>query len=113
MSRWLAMMGLTALAFGLTASAANASRVPSSRVITAPNPGCRPDGRVPYLTNGYSTLGVYQGVAPAVYASPNVNVPGPVQIKPVFNLPFYGAIQAFGTWSDGATARPPVRLRPD
>jgi hypothetical protein len=55
---------------------------------------------------------VYQGVAPKVYASENVAIPGPTQIKPVFNLPFYGAVMSFGTANQGATARPPVYLRP-
>ena len=44
MVRWLSTMGLTALALGLTASAADASRVPSSRVITAPNRAAVPMG---------------------------------------------------------------------
>jgi hypothetical protein len=111
--RWTARLAALALTVVLAAGAAHASRVPSSRTISSRNFGSRPDGMVPYTTNGFSTLGVYQGVAPRVYASPNVNTPGPVQIQPVFNLPFYGGVRAFGTWSDGATARPPVQIRRD
>src|SRR5436190_718354 len=88
---------LTAVALLLTASAAHAARVPATRTVTSSNPGARPDGTVPYLTNGTSTFGVAQGVAPRIYASPAVTNPGSVQIKPVYNLPFYGAVRAIGT----------------
>jgi hypothetical protein len=112
MHRWLWAAGLGALGLLLTAGGARAERVVSSRVITQPEHGARPDGRIPYLTNGFSTLGVYQGVYPRVFASENVAVPGSVQIKPVYNLPYYGAVMSFGTYSQGATTRPPVTLRP-
>jgi hypothetical protein len=103
-----AVLGLLLLAV----YTARADRVPSSRAVSAPNHGARPDNRVPYTTNGYSTLGVYNGVAPKVYASEDVSTPGDVQIKPVYNLPFYGAVMSFGTANQGATARPPIYLRP-
>jgi hypothetical protein len=66
----------------------------------------RGDITVPYLTNGFTTLGVYQGVAPRIYASPTVYDPKNPQIRPVFNLPFYGATHSFGDLSDGAVSRP-------
>jgi hypothetical protein len=102
------VLGLLLLAAGTT----RADRVPSSRAESAPNHGARPDNRVPYTTNGFSTLGVYNGVAPRVYGSEDVSTPGSPQIKPVYNLPFYGAVMSFGTANQGATERPPIYLRP-
>jgi hypothetical protein len=112
MHRGYGATALTALALLLPAGVARADRVPSNRVITQPNPGTRGDIRVPYVTNGFSTLGVYQGVAPQVFASPSVTTPGPVQVQPVYNLPYYGAGRSFGTQTDGAATRPPNSLRP-
>jgi peptidoglycan hydrolase-like protein with peptidoglycan-binding domain len=112
MHRWYWAAGLTVLGLLLTANGVRADRVPSSRAISEPNPGVRGYAFVPYTTNGFSTLGVYGGVAPRVYASPDVGNPGNVQIKPVYNLPYYGAVRSFGTVSDGATSRPPNSLRP-
>jgi len=103
---------LTAVALLLTASAADAARVATTRTVSSHNFGSRPDGTVPYTTNGYSAFGVAQGVAPRIYASPAVTNPGSVQIRPVYNLPFYGAVRAIGTQSDGATPRPPVMIQP-
>jgi hypothetical protein len=102
---------LTALALLLTGGAAEASRVGPTRTVTSANPGARPDGYVPYTINGKSNFGV-DGGAPRIYASPAVTNPGSVQIAPVYNLPFYGAVRAFGTMSDGATPRPPLQIRP-
>jgi hypothetical protein len=105
----------TALAAGLALGAAGparADRVPSSKTVVTPNPGSRVDITVPYLTNGNTTLGVWNGVAPRVYSSPIVDDPKNPQAKPVFNLIFYGSSQAFGDKSNGATPRPPNVLRP-
>jgi hypothetical protein len=99
------------LALG-AASPARAERVPSTKVVTPPSTGSRVDITVPYLTNGFTTLGVYNGVAPRVYGSPIVDDPQNPQAKPVFNLIFYGSAQSFGDKSDGATQRPPNMLRP-
>jgi hypothetical protein len=99
------------LALG-SAGPARADRVPSSKVVTPPNTGSRVDISVPYLTNGRSNVGVYNGVAPRVYGSPIVDDPRNPQAKPVFNLIFYGSAQSFGDKSDGATPRPPNVLRP-
>ncbi len=100
--------GLSALALVLTASTARADRLPSSRVPSPPPAtGTRPDIFVPYTTNGYSTLGVAQGVAPKIYASPIVDDPKNPGAKPVYNLPFWGGVQSFGDRSNGAAPRPP------
>ena len=96
--------------FVWTANALRADRVPSEKVISPRVPGVRGDITVPYLTNGFTTLGVYQGVAPAVYASPTVHDPVNPQIRPVFNLPFYGATRSFGGDNDGAVSRPKGRV---
>jgi hypothetical protein len=109
--RWAA--GLLVLGLLLTANGvARADRVPSQKAVLPPSPGSRIDITVPYTTNGYSTLGVYNGVAPRIYASPIVVDPVNPQTKPVFNLIFYGSVQSFGDRSNGATPRPPNSLRP-
>ena len=108
MRRWIAAGGITALALIVTATTAQAERVPSSRVPSPPpSTGDRPNIFVPYTTNGTSTLGIAQGVAPRIYASPTVDDPKDPQAKPVFNLPFYGAVQGFGGLSNGAVPRAP------
>lgn len=106
MSYWRTAAGL--LVFGLLSlpAAARADRIPSGKVQIQPNPGARQPIAVPYTTNGSSNLGVYQGVAPRIFSSPIVSDLNDPQAKPVFNIPFYGAIQAFGTKSNGATPRP-------
>jgi hypothetical protein len=98
--------------FLLTANAVRADRVPSEKAVMPRDPGVRGDITVPYLTNGFNTLGVYQGVAPRVYSSPTVYDPRNPNIRPVFNLPFYGATHSFGGISDGAVSKPkPLVLR--
>jgi hypothetical protein len=107
MNRWRWITGLLVLGlFLVTASAVRADRVPSEKAVTPRDPGVRGDITVPYLNNGFTTLGVYQGVAPLVYASPTVYDPKNPQIRPVFNLPFYGATRSFGDSSDGAVSKP-------
>ena len=56
-------------------------------------------------TNGFGNLGVYQGIAVRIYATPVVDEPRNPQARPVYNLPFYGASQAFGS-SNGVDSRP-------
>ena len=107
MHRWRWALGPLVLGFlVLTAGAVRADRVPSQKTVVPPQPGTRGDITVPYLTNGYTTLGVYQGVAPRIYASPILNDPNAPQARPVYNLIFYGASQAFGDKSEGAVSRP-------
>ena len=114
MQRWRWGMGFGVLCLGLLlATAARADRVPSSKAYYPTFPGVRPQITVPYVTNGNSTLGVYQGVAPRIYNSPNVadsQVTGTG--KPVFNLIFHGSTQGFGDASNGAQPRPGNDLRP-
>ncbi len=87
------------------APTARAERIPSHKVEVQPIHGARPDIRVPYLTNGYSNLGVWQGVAPRIYATPIVDDPTYPQVRPVYNLQFYGAVQSFGAGNNGAVDR--------
>jgi hypothetical protein len=103
----LLLLGLWLLAVGQ----ARAERVPSTKTVILPNPGARGDLTVPYTTNGRTTLGVYNGVGPYIYGSPVLPDPANPQGRPVFNLPFYGGGQAFGTLSNGAVPRPPNNLR--
>jgi hypothetical protein len=107
MHRWRWAAGPLVLALMLlTTAAVRADRVPSQKTVILPDPGMRGDITVPYTTNGYTTLGVYQGVAPRIYASPIVGDLKNPQARPVYNLIFYGATRAFGDESDGAVSRP-------
>ena len=107
MHRWRWALGPLVLTLMLlTTTAVRADRVPSQKTVIPRDPGARGDITVPYLTNSYSTLGVYQGVAPRIYSSPIVNDPRSPQARPVFNLIFYGATRDIGDASDGAVSRP-------
>jgi hypothetical protein len=91
----------------LTAGHAAAERVPSSKVPSAPPAtGSRPDITVPYTTNGWSTLGVANGVSPRIYSSPNVDNKTNPDVRKVYNLQMYGGQQSFGGLSNGAVFRP-------
>src|SRR3954451_5795173 len=105
MKRLIGGAAALAAVLALLTSTARAERVPSSKVQIEPQHGARPDIRVPYTTNGSSNLGVANGVAPLIYKSPVVDDPKEPQARPVFNLPFYGAVQAFGGASNGAMPR--------
>ena len=108
MRHWYWAGGLAALALIVTSATARADRVPSSRVPSPPPAtGTRPDIFVPYTTNGYSTLGVWNKVEPRIYSSPIVDDPFNPGARPVYNLPFYGAVQSFGDFSNGAVERYP------
>ena len=112
MQRWRWVLGPLALGLMLlTGSAARADRVPSARTVLPPSTGARTDITVPYGTNGYSTLGVWQGVGPIIYGGPAFGTTGSTLAQPVYNLPFYGAVMSFSTLSNGATSRPPNNLR--
>jgi hypothetical protein len=108
MGTGLLVLGLCLLLTGV----AQADRVPSSKASYPTYPGTRPQVTVPYTTNGNSTLGVYQGVGPRIYASPNVEDGKNPGVQPVFNLIFYGSSQSFGSASNGATPRPANELKP-
>lgn len=99
--------GLLTIAFiALAAGPAVADRTPMTRNAGLRTRGVKPDLTVPYTTNGESNFGVYQGVGPQIYRSPTVDDPKVPQSRPVFNLIFYGASQAFGDRSNGATSMP-------
>ena len=90
----------------LSAAPVRAERTSGARVATVLNNGARGDITVPYTTNGRSAILTGTGVAPRVYDSPIVDDPKNPQAKPVYNLIFYGAVQAFGDKSNGATPKP-------
>jgi hypothetical protein len=110
--RWLGTALLVPCLCLLAATAARADRVPSSKAYMPPQPGALPQIAVPYTTNGFSTLGVAQGVGPRIYNSPIVDDVRNPGAKPVFNLIFYGSGFSFGDASNGATPRQPNNLRP-
>ena len=102
MQRWLTSF-LVLGTLAVLAGAARAERTPMMRTPTTRSQGFRPDITVPYLTTGNSAFGAYS-VAPRIYSSPVLDDPNP-GTKPVFNLIFYGARQAFGDFSNGATPK--------
>lgn len=103
--RWLAGTLVLALPLLMT-GAAQADRVPSHKTVIPRDPGGRGDITVPYTTNGFTTLGVYQGVSPRIYATPIVEDLAQPATRPVFNLIFYGATRSIGDGNDGAVSRP-------
>jgi hypothetical protein len=111
MSRVIGSLALAALI--VLAASARAQRVPSSKTVLPPSTGARTDVTVPYTTNGRSTLGVANGVAPLIVGKPaleegDANTTG----RPVFNIPFYGAVQSFNSAFFGAVERDPTQLAP-
>ena len=82
-----------------------ADRVPSTRTGGQKSTGSRIDQTVPYLTNGKNAFRGYD-VAPQIKSSPTVSDKADPGAKPVYNLPFYGGKQAFGSGSNGAVQRP-------
>lgn len=106
MKRWYGLLTLALVgALVVDAGTARAERTPSMRTSGMRSTGARRDITVPYLTTGYSAFMPYS-VAPRIYASPIVDDPRYPQVKPVYNLQFYGAQQAFGDRSNGATPKP-------
>jgi hypothetical protein len=103
------------IALGLllaTTDMANAARVPSVRVVTYPSTGAHHDITVPYTTNGRSTLGVYQGIGPQIVSQPGLSIVDDAQVRPVYNLPFYGGKQSFDSGKFGSIDRRANSLRP-
>lgn len=86
-------------------SAVFADRLPSVRTNGQKSSGSRIDETVPYLTNGRNAFQGYN-VAPKIKSSPSVSDRVDPGAKPVYNLPFYGGKQAFGSGSNGAVQRP-------
>ena len=112
MSRLFWSTALTLGALLTSAGLANAERVASTRVITLPATGVRPDITVPYTTDGRSTFMVNGGVAPQILAKPGLGSYNDAQVRPVSNLPYYGAQQYFNSGFFGAMDRQPNQLRP-
>lgn len=88
----------------LTASPAAADRVLSQKAVSMRSPGVRGDITVPYLTNGYSTLGVWQRVSPYIYSAPEVyesySVNQPVayvnhEWRPPYNPYYYSTLLGY------------------
>jgi hypothetical protein len=106
------MGGMLALGlFAVFVVPASAERTATTRTGGQKSTGSRPDITVPYLTNGTDA---FKGgkVAPKIYNSPNMDDPKNPQVKPVYNLIFYGSKQSFGDKSNGAGERPANSLRP-
>jgi hypothetical protein len=112
MTRRLCFAALALAALLVSAGVADAERVPSARTVTLPSTGARPDFTVPYTTNGRSTLGVYNGVAPAIVSQSGLGNAGDASVRQVYNLPYYGAAQSFNSSFVGAMQRPANSLRP-
>jgi hypothetical protein len=96
----------------LLAGFARAERVPSRKTVLPPSSGARTDITVPYLTNGNTTLGVWNGVAPLIYGKPGLGNVDDAQSRPVFNLIYYGSRQNYNSSNPGAFPRPGNNLRP-
>jgi hypothetical protein len=88
----------------LTAGTAPADRVVSQKAVTIRSPGVRGDITVPYLTTGYSTLGVWQRVSPYIYSAPevyetySVNLPAAYdrhEWQPVYNPYYYSTLLGY------------------
>jgi hypothetical protein len=92
--------------------AAFADRLPSTRTMGQRSSGSRIDMTVPYLSNGRNNFRGYD-VAPQIKYSPIVSDSVNPGLKPVYNLPFYGGKQAFGSGSQGAVQRPFLPPRTD
>jgi hypothetical protein len=104
--RW--SLGLLAVAVAaLVVNTASAERVPSRKTIAPTVSTAKNDITVPYTTNGNTTLGVWQGVSPRIYSSPDVEDSKYPDTRRVYNLPFWGGVQSFGGKSEGAVPRLP------
>ncbi len=100
--RWsLALLAVVALAV----ATARADRVPTRRTVAPKSSGSRTDITVPYTTNGFSNFGVYQGVSPRIYFSPDVADKQFPDTRRVYNLPFWGGVLSNGDQSEGAVPR--------
>src|SRR5262249_17446592 len=88
----------------LVGSLARAEHIPTMRTSGQKSSGARTDITVPYLTTGGSAF-MGNSVAPRVYGTPQVDNPDRPQVKPVYNLPFYGAVQSFVDYNNRAVQR--------
>jgi hypothetical protein len=87
------------------ATNALADRLPSTRMNGQRSSGALIDMTVPYLNHPTTAFRGYS-VAPQVKSSPIVSDMVNPGAKPVYNLPFYGGKQAFGSGSNGAVQVP-------
>jgi hypothetical protein len=106
------LFSLSAVVVLLTALSASAQRVPTQRVPSSPTTGGRTNIFVPYTTNGISTFGVANGVAPRIYERPTVNDSANANVLPTYNLIYYGSSQSTNSINPGAMPRPANQLRP-
>jgi hypothetical protein len=104
------MMRLAILA-ALAVTAAASARVPSTKTVLLPQPGARGDITVPYTTNGFSTLGVANGVSPAMFAAPKLDSAATPKMQNVYNLIYYGSRLGSSSPANAATPREPNNLR--
>jgi hypothetical protein len=108
MRGWRVAGGLLALGLlAVVVSPARADRTPSTRTSGQRSSWPKSDITVPYTTDGRSAFMATQRVSPRIYNSPVVDDPKNPQAKPVYNLIFYGSVQAFGDKSNGAMPRSP------
>ena len=82
-----------------------AARTPTARNPGMYTPGVRADKFVPFLTTGNQTV-FSTTVSPIILTGPRINDQAfPPVAAPVYNLPFYGAIQGFGNSFNAVTPR--------
>jgi hypothetical protein len=68
-------------------------------------PGVRGDITVPFLTTGNQAF-FTTSVAPLILTGPRINDRAfPPAAAPIYNMPYYGAVQGFGNQFNGATSR--------
>jgi hypothetical protein len=101
MSRLFSFLAMATLI--LLVGSASAERVPSSKALSPQPINPSHNVFVPYTTNGFSTLGVYQGVSPYIYSRPSLNDRTNHGVMGVYNLPFYGAKLSSNSNNNGAT----------
>lgn len=107
------LLAIAIVAVLILTGTSHAERVASRKTEITPSSGARPDIFVPFLTNGRSTLGVYNGVAPIIIQQPGLGTANDAQLRPVYNLPYYGSAQAPNSSFMGAIPREPNKLRPN
>jgi hypothetical protein len=82
-----------------------AARTPTVRNAGMYTPGIRADKFVPFLTTGNQTV-FSTTVSPIILTGPRNNDPAfPPAAAPIYNMPFYGAIQGFGNNFNAVTPR--------
>jgi len=97
---WMCMALLASLMLPGVGSAQGA-KVLTTRTAGWKSPGVRGDISVPYLTTGTTAFirGNYVGVR--IYSATMVDEPYLPDVRPAYNLPFWGGIQAFSVRANG------------